>query len=124
MTLKELSKYNGKNGNPAYVAVNGIIYDVTDYWRSGKHNGLTAGSDVTKAFAGSPHSQSLLNSLPVVGSLSTATAQQKSDALNNAQIGSASNNASFKDNNGNYNDNDGDDDGDHGDSDDDYGEDD
>ena len=26
----DLAKYNGQNGNPAYVAVIGKVYDVTD----------------------------------------------------------------------------------------------
>lgn len=30
LTLGELSKYTGKKGAPAYVAVNGVIYDVTN----------------------------------------------------------------------------------------------
>ena len=29
LTLEELAKFNGKDGNPAYVAVDGIIYDVS-----------------------------------------------------------------------------------------------
>ena len=36
--LKEtLALYNGRNGNAAYVAINGTVYDVTDVpqWRNG-----------------------------------------------------------------------------------------
>lgn len=49
-TLEELKKYNGKNGNPSYVAVNGKVYDVSKspLWKSGEHNGLKAGNDLTK----------------------------------------------------------------------------
>ena len=37
----DLAKYNGQNGNPAYVAVNGKVYDVTDSpaWTGGEHHG-------------------------------------------------------------------------------------
>jgi len=69
MTLQQLSQYTGQNGQPAYIAVNGLVYEVTSYWASGQHKGLSAGADMTAAFAGSPHSQSLLNGLPIVGSL-------------------------------------------------------
>ena len=29
-TEKELGKYDGQNGNPAYVAIDGVVYDVTN----------------------------------------------------------------------------------------------
>jgi predicted heme/steroid binding protein len=49
----DLNKYNGKDGNPAYVAVRGLIYDVTDVpiWKGGVHfAGLEAGQDLTKYY--------------------------------------------------------------------------
>ena len=30
LTLDQLKQYDGKNGNPAYVAVDGVIYDMTN----------------------------------------------------------------------------------------------
>lgn len=70
-TLDELKQYNGQNGNPAYVAVNGIVYDVTNAknWNNGSHQGHTAGTDLTDAIAQSPHGDSVLKGLPVVGTL-------------------------------------------------------
>lgn len=48
-----LSAYTGRNGNPAYVAVAGTIYDVTNHpgWSLGTHFGLPAGQDLTAEFA-------------------------------------------------------------------------
>ena len=36
-TEKELGKYDGQNGNPAYVAIDGVVYDVTNVsaWKDG-----------------------------------------------------------------------------------------
>lgn len=36
-TLSQLAVYNGNNGSDAYIAVNGIVYDVTDApeWSNG-----------------------------------------------------------------------------------------
>ncbi len=70
-TAAELKKYNGQNGNPAYVAVDGVVYDVTNAnkWNNGMHQGLTAGNDLSQAIKSSPHGTSILSSLPVVGKL-------------------------------------------------------
>ncbi|BCR36702.1 cytochrome b5 domain-containing protein [Mariniplasma anaerobium] len=68
-TLDELLAYDGKNGNKAYIAVDGIIYDVTDEWGSSTHNGAVAGTDVTTVFAVSPHALSLLDELEIIGEL-------------------------------------------------------
>lgn len=70
-TLDELKTYDGKNGNPAYVAVNGIVYDVTNVkaWANGTHQGLTAGQDLSSAIGNSPHGTSVLDGLTVVGTL-------------------------------------------------------
>jgi len=70
ITQEELSKYDGMNGNPAYVAIDGIVYDVTNNaaWAAATHFGLTAGKDLTTAF-NSCHSNNkqILNGLKMVG---------------------------------------------------------
>lgn len=68
-TLAQLKKYDGQNGNPAYVAVDGVVYDVTAAWGGGFHNGVTAGADVSKDITRSPHGKSVLKKLPIVGKL-------------------------------------------------------
>ncbi|MFT9597563.1 cytochrome b5 domain-containing protein [Mesobacillus sp.] len=71
-TIQELTTFDGKNGRPAYVAVNGIVYDVTNNraWAAATHFGLVSGKDYTQEFA-SCHAgqQSILAMLPVVGRL-------------------------------------------------------
>ena len=70
--MDELKKYNGQNGNPAYAAVDGVVYDVTNAkkWKDGKHEGgVTAGNDLSKAIGSSPHGKKVLNTLPVMGTL-------------------------------------------------------
>lgn len=50
-TAEELKKYNGKDGQPVYVAVDGIVYDLTrsKYWKSGTHMKMhPAGSDLSR----------------------------------------------------------------------------
>ncbi|MBB1062257.1 cytochrome b5 domain-containing protein [Limosilactobacillus fastidiosus] len=68
-SAEELAKYNGQDGNPAYVAVEGTVYDVSNIpaWRNGKHHGNLAGHDVSAAIKRSLHMKRVLESLPVVG---------------------------------------------------------
>ena len=70
LTMDELAEYDGKDGNPAYILVEGIIYDVTDsdLWEEGEHNGFEAGQDLTEGIINdSPHGTSVLDRMPVVG---------------------------------------------------------
>ena len=74
LTLEELTKFNGKDGARAYVAVDGIIYDMTDSaaWKNGDHNGFEAGKDLTDAIKNqSPHGTGKLSGVPEVGKLVT-----------------------------------------------------
>lgn len=68
-TKDELKKFDGQNGNPAYIAVNGKVYDVTKVsaWKGGKHRGYKAGQDLTKIIKRSPHGLRVLNQLTIVG---------------------------------------------------------
>lgn len=70
-TLNELSKYNGKNGQPAYVAYKGIVYDVSNVpqWTGGTHHGEKAGTDVTNDISKSPHGEKVFADLPRIGTI-------------------------------------------------------
>lgn len=70
-TKQELAKYNGKNGMPAYVAVDGIVYDVSNSsaWGAATHFGLSAGNDLTTQFASCHAGQPILQKLPQIGKM-------------------------------------------------------
>ena len=70
-TPEDLSSYNGQNGQPAYVAYKGIVYDVSNVpqWKGGLHNGETAGTDLTDEISKSPHGDKVFADLPQVGTL-------------------------------------------------------
>lgn len=70
-TKEELKKFDGQNGNPAYIAIEGKVYDVTNAprWNEGMHEGVKAGEDLTDKMKNAPHGLSKLEGLTVVGVL-------------------------------------------------------
>lgn len=69
-TLDELSRFDGKEGRPAYVAYKGVVYDMTNsrLWKNGSH--LTkhaAGSDLTNFLKNAPHGEDKILAMPQVG---------------------------------------------------------
>ena len=67
-TASELAQYNGENGNPDYVAVDGVVYDVTSVFTQGKHYTHYAGQELTNAFY-TRHAKSSITKYPVVGKI-------------------------------------------------------
>ena len=66
MSLKEIKTHDGKNGNSAFVALNGNVYDVSkiEAWKGGKHHkGMVAGTDLTPYINLSPHGADIINKL-------------------------------------------------------------
>ena len=71
-TEEELKKYDGRNGNAAYVAYRGKVYDVSQsfHWKMGVHQVMhKAGCDLTEALKRAPHNADLLEKFPIVGEL-------------------------------------------------------
>jgi predicted heme/steroid binding protein len=70
-TATELSKFNGKNGNPAYVGYKGKVYDVTDsmQWGDGDHLGHEAGNDLTESMDIAPHAPDVMERFKAIGIL-------------------------------------------------------
>lgn len=67
----QLAEFDGKDGRKAYVAIDGIVYDVTavPQWAGGMHNNnrLSAGKDLSQEILSSPHGKDVLADLPKVG---------------------------------------------------------
>jgi predicted heme/steroid binding protein len=68
-TAPVLAEYDGKDGRPAYIAVDGLVYDVTNHksWINGEHHGFVAGKDLSDGFNES-HKATTLRKLPIMGS--------------------------------------------------------
>lgn len=69
-TKEELAKYDGKQNPEKYVAVDGVVYDLTDVpaWGGENHHGNVAGQDLTDIIKNvSPHGTRVLKDKPVVG---------------------------------------------------------
>lgn len=70
-TKDELAKYDGSHGRPAYIAVSGIVYDVSlqPAWGGGSHFSVTSGRDLSDEFKSCHDNQAILDKLPVVGKI-------------------------------------------------------
>ena len=74
-TEHELRQYDGLRGRPAYIAYQGVVYDVSasSLWRTGMHQDLHyAGTDLTRTLRKAPHSTEVFGHATVkrVGRLS------------------------------------------------------
>lgn len=71
-TLAELSTFDGQDGRKAYIAVDGIVYDVTllAEWGNKMHAGkFSAGKDYTEELKDAPHGIDKLLKAVQVGAL-------------------------------------------------------
>ncbi|MFH0812587.1 MAG: DUF2231 domain-containing protein [Pseudomonadota bacterium] len=69
-TLEELSRCNGMNGKPVYVAHQGRIFDISEstLWKGGIHmKRHQAGKDLTADIQAAPHTPENLERFPQVG---------------------------------------------------------
>lgn len=67
---EDLSSFNGKNGNPVYIAFAGKVYDVSKspLWSSGLHmNRHPSGKDLTGEITAAPHGSEVFERYPQVG---------------------------------------------------------
>jgi len=75
-TLDDLTQFDGKDGRAAYVAVDGVVYDLSGSrsWPDGTHGfcslGAMAGKDLSEEIKRAPNNmRALLAMMPVVGRL-------------------------------------------------------
>jgi len=71
-TLEELKSFDGREGRPAYVAYQGMVYDVSGSaeWEAGEHLASHyAGQDLTQELQDAPHGEEVFKNVPVVGKL-------------------------------------------------------
>ena len=71
-TAEELLSFNGKEGRPIYIALQGKVYDVTKspLWAKGLHmNRHSAAKDLAGEIAAAPHGPEVLERYPQIGTL-------------------------------------------------------
>lgn len=72
LTEMELRQYNGERGRPAYIAYNGVVYNVSDApnWRGGMHREMHyAGLDLSRSLRKAPHDAGVFQRVPRIGVL-------------------------------------------------------
>ncbi len=72
---KQLALRNGQDRPEIWVALNGVIYDVSEsrLWLKGRHYEHWAGQDLTEELKDAPHSQNVFKKFVVVGLLNTGS---------------------------------------------------
>lgn len=70
-TKSQLALRNGQDKPQIWVALKGVIYDVTEsrLWRNGKHYEHWAGQDLTEELADAPHTETVFEKFVIVGRL-------------------------------------------------------
>jgi predicted heme/steroid binding protein len=73
-TKNQLALRNGQDKPQIWVALHGIIYDVTAsrLWKNGKHYEHWAGQDLTDELKDAPHTEKVFEKFLVVGRLKPA----------------------------------------------------
>jgi predicted heme/steroid binding protein len=66
---ESLSEFDGRDGRSAYIAIDGVVYDVTNSprWPNGNHNGFQAGQDLSRQIPRDHRSDMRYERFPVVG---------------------------------------------------------
>ncbi|MCP4537927.1 MAG: cytochrome b5 [Chloroflexi bacterium] len=80
---QDLHASDGQEDRPAFVAYKGKVYDVSQsrLWRKGVHvRRHNAGHDLTADFSAAPHDESVLERVPLVGTLTVAQQEDESEA--------------------------------------------
>ena len=69
--MKDLEKYNGEGDNPAYIAVNGTVYDITGekLFSVLAGLGIKAGTDLSQEFNSGKLNKQYLKNIRIVGVL-------------------------------------------------------
>jgi Predicted heme/steroid binding protein len=68
-TTEQLAQYNGRDGQPTYVAIDGLVYDLStsSRWVNGNHNGNQAGQDLSRQIPQNHRADMRFERFPVVG---------------------------------------------------------
>lgn len=71
ITRAQLALRNGQDKPEIWVALRGVVYDVTAsrLWRNGKHYEHWAGQDLTDELKDAPHNENVFDKFKVIGRL-------------------------------------------------------
>lgn len=78
-TSEELQTFNGKDGNPIYIAFEGKVYDVTQsrLWSKGIHmNRHLPAKDLTSGLTAAPHGSEVFERYPQIGILKKGSPEE------------------------------------------------